>query len=213
MARAKRTRPAEPAEPDSLVRQAAGSYRSADGRFEVEQSGSTWFLLDKEQTNELGQELIHGPFSALKAVREAMPGARTVTPLPRSRRRPPPSERRKKPPPPSWIDKLPNNEAAAVRRLIRALEREGVEDAEALVRRDRDGNSPAVAARLIDRRLDALIEDVPDKERERAQELIRRAAEVLTNEGSTVRDPLPGWLLVEIGPEREPVNRRIRTRG
>jgi hypothetical protein len=71
---------AAPADPDSLVRQTAGSYRSGDGRFEIRQSDSSWFLIDTQQTNEFGQELLRGPFASLKAARDQLPGARRVTP-------------------------------------------------------------------------------------------------------------------------------------
>lgn len=92
MPKAKSKKTDKPPEPDDLVRQAAGTYLSGDGRFEVQQSDSTWFLLDTHQTNEFGQEIIHGPYPALKAVREAIPQARKVTALPR-----PPSASAKKP--------------------------------------------------------------------------------------------------------------------
>jgi len=116
------------------------------------------------------------------------------------------------PPPPSWIDQLPKVDAAAVRKLIGALEHEGIADAEALVRRDREGLLPAVATRLIERRLEAQVGELPARERDEALALLRRATEILTAEGSTVTDPLPGWVLVEVGPEPEPPNRRIDLR-
>lgn len=74
--------------PDDVIRQEAGSYVSGDGRFEIRQSEADWYLVDTEQTNELGQELMQGPFASLKAAREAMPGARSIKPLLRSQRRP-----------------------------------------------------------------------------------------------------------------------------
>ena len=180
---------------DTLTRQAAGDYRSADGRFTVRQADQGWFLVDTSQTNEFGQELIHGPFRSLKAVREAMPGARTQKVVPlrrttanargRARKEEPP------PPPPSWIDQLPMPEGRAVRKLIAALEREGVADAEDLVRRDRDGLLPAVATRLITARLAALVDDADETDRKGMRALVQRVAEVLTSEGSALRDPLP----------------------
>lgn len=206
------------ADPDKLVRQKAGTYRTEDERFEVREADVGWFLVDSDQTNEFGQELIQGPFPTLKAVREALPAARTATP---SAARPAPTKKKTKPakptpkrppPPPSWIDQLPKAEAAGVRRLIGALEREGIKDAEALVRRDREGLLPSVAVRLIERRLEALVDDLPDAERKRATALLRRAAEVLSAEGTTLRDPLPGWSVVEIGAAPEPPNRRIDLR-
>jgi hypothetical protein len=204
-----------PADPDKLVRQEAGTYHTADGRFEARETAGEWFLVDAEQANEFGQELIRGPFATLKALRSAIPEAResTVAPM-RPRPKVAPhrgAKKRTEPPPrpPSWIDELPRAEAGRVRLLIRALEGEGIADAESLVRRDRDGFFPTVAAALIERRLDALVDDLPEKGREPARDLVRRAAEVLTDAGSGLPEPLPGWSLVELGPEPEPPNRRI----
>jgi hypothetical protein len=210
--------PADAGDPDKLQRQAAGTYRTADGRFEV-RGGSTagWFLVDSEQTNDFGQELIQGPFATLADVRAAIPSARStkITPIrppAAPRRRPQKAAAPKPPPPPSWIEQLPPAEAAAVRRLIRVLEAEGVSDAEALVRRDRDGIGPAIATRIIERRLEAIIDELPERGRAGARELIRRATEVLTAEGTAMPKGVPGWSLIEIGPEPEPENRRITIR-
>ena len=210
--------PADAGDPDKLQRQAAGTYRTADGRFEVRGSSTAgWVLVDSEQTNDFGQELIQGPFATLADVRAAIPSARStkITPI-----RPPAAPRRrqqkaaapKPPPPPSWTEQLPPAEAAAVRRLIRVLEAEGVSDAEALVRRDRDGIGPAIATRIIERRLEAIIDELPERGRAGARELIRRAPEVLTAEGTAMPKGVPGWSLIEIGPEPEPDNRRITIR-
>ena len=213
-------------DPDKLVRQSAGIYRSADERFEVRDGGTGWFLVDSEQTNDFGQELLQGPFPTLAAARAAIPPARStkVTPIRppadaskgragtrkkggRTKEEPdePPS------PPPSWIDRLPKAEAAEVRRLIGSLERDGIGDAEALVRRDREGIGPALATRLIERRLAEIVDELPDRGRPGARELIRRAAEVLTA-GGRAEGGRPGWVLVETGPEGEPDNRRITIR-
>jgi hypothetical protein len=51
---------------DRVVRESAGTYRTEDGRFELRQGGVGWYLVDLERTNELGQELLHGPFGTLK---------------------------------------------------------------------------------------------------------------------------------------------------
>lgn len=75
------------ADPNKLVRQEAGRYRSTDDRFEARQGGAGWFLVDSEQTNEFGQELMHGPFPTLKAARDALPEARRTTIEPVSKRR------------------------------------------------------------------------------------------------------------------------------
>ena len=70
-------KPPAPADPDKLKRERAGTYRSADGRFTVEQSSSGWLVLDTEQVNELGLPLARGPFGTLDEAREAMAGARS----------------------------------------------------------------------------------------------------------------------------------------
>lgn len=230
MAKSKAKDPAA-SDPDKLVRQAAGSYRTADDRFEVREAGIGWYLVDTTQQNELGQELMHGPYATLKEVRTALPGARSskVTPI-----RPPKAARASgstgerarggssraaaaKPegapqPAPSWIDKLPDAEATEVRRLIRALERADVPDAERLVRRDREGLGPAVVEELLSRELASLLESLPEAERGDARKLVDRVVELLTVDGTRRRGDLPGWALVEIGRDGEPPNRRITIR-
>ncbi|MEO8511582.1 MAG: hypothetical protein ABI534_10125 [Chloroflexota bacterium] len=210
---------ADAGDADKLIRQAAGSYRTADERFEVREAGIGWYLVDTTQHNEFGQELLHGPYDTLKDVRAAIPGARTskVTPI-----RPPKTGRArqakaksttpepKAPPPPTWIQQLPDAEATKIRRMIRALERQGLTNAEKLVRRDREGLGPVIAEELITRRLAVLVADLPSEGRDEARVLIERITEILTAERG--REGLPGWALVEIGPEGEPPNRRITLR-
>src|SRR4051812_50174982 len=114
-ARAKTEKP--PPGPNHLVRESAGVYRSGDGRFEVQKSDVGWYLVDTEQANEFGQQLIYGPFPTLEAIRGAVAGTREIKPLLRGRApkagtrktgavakgspKPPPQ------PPPSWIAELP----------------------------------------------------------------------------------------------------------
>ena len=203
-------------DPDKLVRQTAGTYRTADERFEVRGSSTAgWFLVDTAQANDFGQELILGPYGTLDAVREAIPPARTskVMPIRRPASGTKPRSRKPAPPPPpkSWIDKLPRAEGTSVRRLIAALTSAGIDGDEELVRRDREGIGPAVATRLIERRLEAIVGELPERGRDGARELLRRAAEAITVEGRGSAE-LPGWALVEIGPEPEPPNRRITIR-
>ncbi|MGH2445420.1 MAG: hypothetical protein ACRDGD_05200 [Candidatus Limnocylindria bacterium] len=203
-------------DPDKLQREQAGTYRTADDRFEVREAGTGWFLVDTEQANEFGQELVLGPFATLKAVRDAIPDARSKPMRPRPTPKRPKSKARAAtekaetppPPPPSWIDKLSRTDATAVRNQIHALERQGIDGAEDLVRKDREGLMPAVSARLIERRLEALVEEAPPKERARARKLVRGVVNVLSADAA--RGDLPGWALVEIGPEPDPPNRRIQ---
>lgn len=66
-----------PASPDSLKRQRAGTYVTADGRFTVEGSSTGWVVFDAEQTDELGLPLARGPFSTLDGAKAAMGPARS----------------------------------------------------------------------------------------------------------------------------------------
>lgn len=70
-----------PPSPDSLKRERAGTYRTTDGRFTVEQTSSGWLVLDAEQTDGLGLPLARGPFATLDLAREAIPSAR-IAPAP-----------------------------------------------------------------------------------------------------------------------------------
>ncbi len=204
--------PKKPVEPDDVVRETAGNYLSGDGRFEVRQSDSNWYLVDREQTNEFGQKLIHGPFGSLKVARAAMPSARDIKPLLRSRPRGKPRPAQKRPPPapppPTWIDRLPADQAAEVRRTIRALEKEGIDHGEALTKRDREGLLPAIASALLDRRVKQLVDELPEAERSLARRLVARLGEILS--ASDAPGSLPGWALFETGPGREPTKRRLR---
>jgi GNAT superfamily N-acetyltransferase len=78
------------ADDEKLKRERAGTYRTADGRFAIEQSTTGWLLLDSEQTNELGLPLARGPFGTLDearaAVGEARSGPRPISDLDERRR-------------------------------------------------------------------------------------------------------------------------------
>ena len=62
---------------EKLKRERAGTYRTTDGRFTIEQSSTGWLLLDSEQVNELGLPLARGPFDTLDAARAAVTDARS----------------------------------------------------------------------------------------------------------------------------------------
>lgn len=204
-------------DPNKLARQKAGTYRTGDDRFEVRQAGIGWFLVDSTATNEFGQELVRGPFPTLKEVKEALPEARRTAlkalPVPKATKAVPKRPAQPKPAPATWIDKLPAQEATAVRRLVKALELEGIADADELVRSDRKGAKPVVAAGLLERRLEAIVEEVPGAGRDDARRLVQRVTELLAAGGTTNFEPLPGWMLVEIGPDPEPPNRRLVLKG
>jgi hypothetical protein len=214
------TRKATPPDPDKLIRQEAGAYRTPDDRFEARSADQGWFLVDAEQTDDFGQPLVRGPYPTLKAVSAAVPEARNAgvdarprpkpaTPASRATGSRPKARPKPKPSPqPSWIDALPPADASAVRRLIGALEAQGVERAEQLVRRDREGIAPVIATTLVERALAELLAEATTEEREAA----RKAVALLTEGGRGARGVLPGWSLVEIGPEPDPPNRRLAPR-
>jgi ribosomal protein S18 acetylase RimI-like enzyme len=73
--------PAKPPESDdTLKRERAGTYRTRDGRFTVEQSSSGWLVYDAEQTDELGLPLARGPFATLDGAKAGLGEARTAAP-------------------------------------------------------------------------------------------------------------------------------------
>ena len=209
-----------PVDPNKLVRKRAGVYRTADDRFEVRQAALGWFLIDSAITDQLGQELTRGPFPTLTAVGDELPEARrtTIKPLPRPKaatgkaKSPSTAKQPPAPPKPTWIDRLPKGEAAEVRRLIRALELEEVPDAESLVQRARRSGDPLIATRLLERRLEAMVEDLPAGERTNATQLVRRVADLLSADGTKLFDPLPGWALVEVEAGAKPPPHRIVVR-
>jgi ribosomal protein S18 acetylase RimI-like enzyme len=76
--------PAKPPKPpeseDALKRERAGTYRTRDGRFTVEQSSSGWLVYDAAQTDELGLPLARGPFPTLDGAKAVLAEARTAAP-------------------------------------------------------------------------------------------------------------------------------------
>jgi hypothetical protein len=193
-----------PPDPDRVVRESAGIYRTEDGRFELRQGGVGWYLVDSERTNELGQELLHGPFGTLKEARDEIPGARKVVQLAGPKPRPHKAAVAAPPPAPkTWIDRLPESEQADVRRLIKSLERLGVPETEALVEKAHASSDPLIAAALIEQRLTALIDEGSPAQRNDRRDLIRRVVGILADDGLTLGQPLPRWELVATDPEHE----------
>ena len=200
----------------------AGKYRSSDERFMISSEGpSRWFITDDEEQDELGLARTVGPFDTLddaKAAAEARRGAAPAeSPLAERiandgkaakgggaaarSRAPEPKPKAPEPPPKTWLDKLEDDDREAARharRVISALEAEGIADADALVRRDLMGNQPVVAARLLAREILAAVGRASKPE-----SVIEAVVEVLG--ASKARRGLPGWELVERdGPTDEP---------
>lgn len=70
---------------DGLIRDAAGRYHTADERFEVERQGTSWYLRDTRQVDEMGLPRVQGPYATLDAVREAVSSAAALLPAARKR--------------------------------------------------------------------------------------------------------------------------------
>lgn len=104
------------------------------------------------------------------------------------------------PPPRSWLDELEDRDPAGgrrARRIVEALVREGVADADTLVRRDVLGDDPVVARRLLARDLLAAVAALREPS---AEDLLEAILSVAAS--SPRRRGLPGWELVERdGPE------------
>ena len=109
----------------------------------------------------------------------------------------PESESQPEAPKRTWLEKLAERDregAARARRMIAALEREGIDDAESLVRRDILGNEPIVATRLAARDVLAAIARLDDPS---PAEVAVAVSDVLA--ASRRRSGLPGWRMVERG--------------
>ena len=191
----------------------AGVYQSSDERFSIRSEGpSRWFITDEEQQDEFGLARTVGPFDTLdaaKAAADALRGeapamsplagrlAKVEKPAKGARAAKKTDEARSPkpapPPPRTWIDNLEDDDrdtARTARRLIAALEDEGIEDADELVQRDITGKQPVVAARLLAREILAAVGAATKPE-----SVVEAVVEALGS--SKVRRSLPGWELVE----------------
>jgi hypothetical protein len=203
--------------PDALVRQSAGEYRSGDERFTVSQQSGAWYVTDAQLLTEFGQPLLLGPFPSLKAARTAADQARAEPPRPapqapkrpaaRARSQDRKAERRPEPPP-SWIDRLPSADQARARRLVRALTKAGVRDAEDVARADVGGLLPAAASRLIVAAIEAELDRVESGQRSLARRITQRVLTILAERGLKQEPGLPGWTLIETDAHGAP-GRRI----
>ena len=220
MSPAKREAPPKPIPP--WKRAEAGRYRSSDDRFTISSEGPPrWFITDEEEQDELGLARTVGPFDTLDDAKAAAEDRRGEAPAqsPLALRvvkggkaakgggaatrsnAAEPKPKVAEPPPQTWLDKLEDDDREAARRarrLISALEAEGIADADALVRRDVMGNQPVVAARLLARDILAAVGRASKPE-----SVIEAVVEVLG--ASKARRSLPGWELVERdGPTDDP---------
>ncbi|HSK51410.1 MAG TPA: hypothetical protein VLA44_01545 [Clostridia bacterium] len=211
-----RERTAKPKPARPWQRAEAGVYRSSDDRFAIASEGpSRWFITDDAERDELGLARTVGPYATLDDAKSAADARRAQAPEAsplaariagggakagtNAGRRQSSAGRQKRelspppPPPKTWLDRLADDDRTAYRRakrLIAALEGEGITDAEALVRRDLSGNQPAVATRLLAREILAAVGKATN-----AETVLDAILGALTT--SRAGRGLPGWELVE----------------
>ena len=192
----------------------AGVYQSSDERFSIRSEGpSRWFITDEEQHDEFGLARTVGPFDTLDAAKAAADALRDEAPAAsplaerlakvekpakgaraasRSPRGPDRRSRHRHHHAPGSTSSRTTTATprARARRLIAALEDEGIEDADELVQRDITGKQPVVAARLLAREILAAVGSATKPE-----SVVEAVVEALGS--SKVRRGLPGWELVE----------------
>ena len=197
------------ADPDRLIRQPDGGYRSGDERFVVEQANGSWFLADHETADDFGQPRVAGPFETLKLVREAIPRTRAgPTPIRKPIKQAKPTAKLAPPPKPeTWLDRLTAKDRRRAERMIRTLQKEGLADAEDVARGLIEGKPDKhLAQRLLKGRLDRLLTEADADDG--ARKVVADAIQVLTA-GRRIGPDLPGWALVETDPDGSPTDRRI----
>lgn len=201
-------------DPDRLIRQSDGGYRSADERFSVEQANGSWFLADQETADDFGQPRVAGPFATLKQVKEAIPRVRSGPtplrkPIKQSKRAAAKENVAPPPKPETWLDRLPGDDRRAAERLVRALERAGLADADELARDQVVGGrgSAALARRLLQARVDAALTEA--KADEAARQLVADALRIVSVDGRQTGRDLPGWALMALEPDGSVTERRI----
>jgi len=177
--------PKASADETSLKRLPGQGWQTRDGRFTIETASGTWSLLDAEQTDDLGLPLVRGPFRSLAEAKAAIDEARSSQPVTstladraatakrpaakpaKGNDAPPKAPARKKaeaaepaePAEPRWIAELDAADRRRAHRLIAALAKRDIRDAEGIVRRDLAGDVASVARVALAEHVAALLDD------------------------------------------------------
>jgi len=152
---------------------------------------------------------VAGPFATLKLVREAIPRTRSgPTPMRKPIKQSKPAATPAPPPrPETWLDRLSADDRRRAEKLIRALEKEGLPDAEDTAKARIAGKADKdLARRLLRGRLDRLLDEAAADDD--ARRLVAEATQILTA-ARRIGPDLPGWALVETDPDGSPTDRRI----
>jgi len=174
--------PKASADDTSLKRLPGQGWQTRDGRFTIETASGTWSLLDAEQTDDLGLPLVRGPFRSLAEAKAAIDEARSSQPVTstladraatakrpaamsaQGNDAPPKAQARKQaeaaePAEPRWIAELDAADRRRAHRLIAALAKRDIRDAEGIVRRDLAGDVASVARVALAEHVAALLDD------------------------------------------------------
>jgi hypothetical protein len=166
----------------SLKRLPGEGWQTRDGRFTIETASGTWSLLDAEQTDDLGLPLVRGPFRSLAEAKAAIDEARSSQPVtstladraaaakragskPSKADATPKAQAPRKakapaePAEPRWIAELDAVDRRRAHRLIAALTKRDIRDAEGIVRRDLAGDVASVARVALAERVAELLDD------------------------------------------------------
>jgi hypothetical protein len=158
------------AESGTLKRLGGGRWQTRDERFTIEPQSGTWVVVDGERTDELGLPLVRGPFPSLTAARAdieaarsegdvssplasrlSSPSAKTKAKSSKVAQPPATSKAKRAPDEPAWLKSLDGPKRTAARKLLALLTKEGVEDAETVVRSDLIGGQPALTRLAVGR--------------------------------------------------------------
>ena len=197
------------ADPDRLVRQSAGAYRTADERFSVEQANGQWFVADQQVADDFGQPRVAGPFATLKEVEAAIPKVRSGPtplrkPLPQAK---PPPKAKPAPKPETWLDRLSPDDRRRAQRIMKTLEKDRFRDAEKVAQDVLDGRTRGLSERLLRARIERLLDESGADDA--ARRLVTDATRILSRDGGRIGPDLPGWILVETDDDGSPTRDAI----
>ena len=110
------------------------------------------------------------------------------------------------PKPESWLDGLAPDDRRRAQRMVRTIEKEGLDDAESMARAHLEGG--ATSRGLPKRILEAVGHDDVAGADDAGRKLVADALAVVTG-GTRIGPDIPGWALVETDPRGAPTDRLV----